>query len=125
MKLKRDARTLKAKAIASLKRGLEAFNNHDDNGRTEAVLLMFQHASEMLVKALLVQKGQDVFDEEKGTSIGIDKALTTAQSKGWITASQTGAIRVIDAMRNSAQHWMIVVPEDALYINARAFVDSP
>ncbi|APP02136.1 hypothetical protein TB9_18280 [Xanthomonas perforans] len=122
MKLKRDARTLKAKAIASLKRGLEAFNNHDDNGRTEAVLLMFQHASEMLVKALLVQKGQDVFDEEKGTSIGIDKALTTAQSKGWITASQTGAIRVIDAMRNSAQHWMIVVPEDALYINARALI---
>ncbi|MCF6092372.1 hypothetical protein L2193_22180, partial [Xanthomonas perforans] len=52
----------------------------------------------------------------------IDKALTTAQSKGWITASQTGAIRVIDAMRNSAQHWMIVVPEDALYINARAFI---
>ena len=30
MKLKREAKTLKAKAIASLKRGLEAFNNHDD-----------------------------------------------------------------------------------------------
>lgn len=83
VKLKREAKTLKAKSIASLKRGLEAFNNHDDDGRPESVLLMLQHASEMLVKALLVQKGQDVFDKEKGTSIGIKKALNVAQSKGW------------------------------------------
>lgn len=122
MKLKREARTLKAKAIASLKRGLEAFNNHDDDGRPETVLLMLQHASEMLAKALLVQKGQDVFDKEKGTSIGIERALNIAQSKGWMSAAQAGAIRVIDAMRDQAQHWMIVVPEDALYINARALI---
>jgi hypothetical protein len=38
VKLKREAKTLKAKAIASLKRGLEAFNNHDDDGRPETVL---------------------------------------------------------------------------------------
>lgn len=122
MKLKREAKTLKAKAIASLKRGLEAFNNHDDDGRPETVLLMLQHASEMLAKALLVQKGQDVFDKEKGTSIGIEKALNIAQSKGWMNASQAGAIRVVDVMRDQAQHWIIVVPEDALYINARALI---
>lgn len=122
MKLKREAKTLKAKSIASLKRGLEAFNNHDDDGRPETVLLMLQHASEMLAKALLVQKGQDVFDKEKGTSIGIEKALNIAQSKGWMNTAQAGAIRVIDAMRDQAQHWMIVVPEDALYINARALI---
>ncbi|MCU7254166.1 hypothetical protein NYR20_10935 [Pseudomonas aeruginosa] len=90
MKLKREAKTLKAKAIASLKRGLEAFNNHDDDGRPETVLLMLQHASEMLTKALLVQKGQSVFDKEKGTSIGIEKALNIAQSQGWISAAQAG-----------------------------------
>lgn len=124
MKLKREARTLKAKAIASLKRALEAFNNHDDDGRPEIVLLLLQHASEMLTKALLVQKGQDVFDKEKGTSVGIEKAVNIAQSKGWINAAQAGAIRVIDAMRDQAQHWMIVVPEDALYINARALITA-
>lgn len=83
---------------------------------------MLQHASEMLTKALLVQKGQSVFDKEKGTSIGIEKALNIAQSQGWISAAQAGAIRVIDAMRDQAQHWMIVVPEDTLYINARALI---
>ena len=124
VKLKREAKTLKAKAVASLKRGLEAFNNHDDDGRAETVLLMLQHASEMLTKALLVQKGQDVFDKEKGISIGIEKALNIAQSKGWMSAAQAGPIRAIDAMRDQAQHWMIVVPEDALYINARALITT-
>lgn len=122
MKLKREARTLKSKAIASLKRGLGVFNNHDDEGRPETVLLLLQHASEMLIKALLVQRGQNVFDKEKGTSIGIERALNIAQSKGWVSATQAGAVRVIDAMRDQAQHWMIVVPEDALYINARALI---
>lgn len=124
MKLKRDAKTLKAKAIASLKRALEAFNNHDEDGRPETILLLLQHSSEMLTKALLIQKGQDVFDKEKGTSIGIERAINIAQSKGWLNAAQAGAIRAIDAMRDQVQHWMIVLPEDALYINARALITA-
>jgi hypothetical protein len=124
VKLKREAKTLKAKAMASLKRGLEAFNNHNDDGRPETVLLMLQHSSEMLIKALLVQKGHNVFDKEKGTSIGIEKALNIAQSKGWLSAAQAGSIRVINAMRDQAQHWMIVVPEDALFINARTLITA-
>lgn len=124
MKLKREARTLKAKAIASLKRALQAFNDHDDDGRSETVLLLLQHASEMLVKALLVQKGQNVFDKEKGTSIGIEKAVNIAESKGWLNSSQAGALRVVSAMRDQAQHWMIVLPEDALYINARVLITA-
>jgi len=124
MKLKRDAKTLKAKAIASLKRALEAFNNHDDDGRPETVLLLMQHACEMLIKALLIQNGKGVFDKEKGTSIGVDKALNIAQSNGWLNSTQAGAIRVIDALRDQAQHWMVVVPEDVLYINARALITA-
>ncbi|MBT9569416.1 MAG: hypothetical protein IV085_14095 [Thiobacillus sp.] len=124
MKLKREARTLKAKAIASLRRGLETFNSHNDEGRPESVLLFLQHTSEMLIKALLVQNGQGVFDKEKGTSIGLEKALNIAQSKGWISAAQAGSIRVVNAMRDQAQHWMIVVPEDVLYINARALITT-
>lgn len=124
MKLKREARTLKGKSLASLRRGLEAFNSHDDQGRPEAVLLYLQHACEMLMKALLVQKGQTVFVKEQGTSIGLEKALNIGQSKGWISQPQAGSIRVIDAMRDQAQHWMIVVPEDALYINARALITT-
>lgn len=124
MKLKREARTLKTKAIASLRRGLEAFNSYDDHGRPESVLLFLQHTCEMLIKALLVQKGQDVFDKKKGTSIGLEKGLNIAQSKAWITSAQAGSVRAVDAMRDQAQHWMIVVPEDVLYINSRALITT-
>lgn len=124
MKLKREARTLKNKAIASLRRGLEVFNGHDDQGRTESVLLHLQHSSEMLTKALLVQKSKNVFDKQKGLAIGLDKALSVATSSGFMTAAQAGSIRALDTMRDAAQHWMIVVPEDALFVNARALITT-
>lgn len=124
MKLKREARTLKSKAMASLRRGMEVFNSHDDQGRHESVLLHLQHSAEMLIKALLFQKGKEVFDKEKGTSIGIKSAVGIAQANGWLDESEAGAIRTIDTMRDQAQHWMIVVAEDALYINARALVTT-
>lgn len=124
MKLKREARTLKSKGIASLRRGLEVFNSHDDQGRTESVLLHMQHCSEMLIKALLIQKSQPVFDKEKGISIGLDRALNVATANGYMNASQAGTIRTIDAMRDAAQHWMIVVSEEVLYLNARALITT-
>ncbi|MDJ1161405.1 hypothetical protein QHI69_05735 [Burkholderia gladioli pv. gladioli] len=124
MKLKRDTRTLKQHGLASLRRGLEIFNGYDDRGRTESVLLHLQHSSEMLVKALLVQRSQPVFDKEKGTSIGLERALNVATSNGYITGVQAGAIRAIDAMRDAAQHWMLVVPEDVLYLNSRTLITA-
>ncbi|EKT4531419.1 hypothetical protein QEM33_004037 [Pseudomonas putida] len=124
MKLKREARTLKSKAIASLRRGLEVFNGHDDHGRTESVLLHLQHSSEMLTKALLVQKAKEVFDKQRGIAIGLEKALNVATASGYITPAQAGSIRAIDTMRDAAQHWMIVVPEDALFVTARALITT-
>jgi hypothetical protein len=54
-KLRREARTLKAKALCSLRRTVTAFNACDDDGRTTCVLLHRQHAVEMLLKSILVQ----------------------------------------------------------------------
>jgi hypothetical protein len=82
-----QAKTLKNNAIASLRRGLEVFNGHDDHGRTESVLLHFQHSSEMLTKALLVQKSKEVFDKQKGIAIGLDRALNVATASGYMTAA--------------------------------------
>lgn len=124
MKLKREAKTLKSKALASLRHALDVFNGNDDRGRTESVLLHLQHCSEMLVKALLVQKSVSVFDKEKGISIGLEKALNLAVSHDYIRQSQAGAVRSIDTMRDAAQHWMIVVTEEVLYLNARALITA-
>jgi hypothetical protein len=122
MKLKRDARTLKLKAICSLRRAVTAYNGCDEDGRVTTVLLHMQHASEMLLKTILVQRGVQVMDPAKKTSIGHEKCVNLAMQHAKVTAAEAGLLRAIDALRDGEQHWMIVVPEDVLYLHARGFV---
>jgi hypothetical protein len=114
-KLRREARTLKAKALCSLRRAVTAFNSCDDDGRTTCVLLYMQHAAEMLLKAILVQKGMRVFDPNKRTIIGFEKCVNLATQHAKLTQEEAGLLRTVDALRDAEQHWLIVVPEDVLY----------
>ena len=116
MKLKRDARTLKIKAVCSLRRAVTAFNGYDDDGRATTVLLHMQHTSEMLLKAVLVQRGVQVMDPNKKTSIGHEKCVNLAMQHAKLTVSEAGLLRTVNALRDAEQHWMIVVPEDVLYL---------
>lgn len=122
MKLRRDARTLKAKALCSLRRAVTAFNGCDEDGRVTTVLLHLQHASEILLKAVLVQRGIRVIDPLKKTSIGHDKCVNLATQHAKLSISDAGLLRAVDALRDAEQHWMIVVPEDVLYLHARGLV---
>ena len=117
-KLRREARTLKAKALCSLRRAVTAFNACDDDGRTTSVLLHMQHAAEMLLKAILVQKRAKVFDPTKQTSIGFEKCVNLASQYAKLTQEEAGLLGAMDALRDAEQHWMIVVPEDVLYLHA-------
>ena len=124
MKLRREARTLKGKAISSLRRAVAAFNSFDEDGRLTAVLLHLQHSAEMLLKAMLVQKGVAVFDNAKKTSVGFERCVNLAAANCGLKPQEAGLLRAVDAMRDAEQHWMIVVPEDALYLHARGFVTA-
>ena len=121
-KLRRETRTLKAKALCSLRRAVTAFNACDDDGRTTSVLLHMQHAAEMLLKAVLVQKGVKVFDPNKRTSIGFEKCVNLATQHARLTQEEAGLLRAVDALRDAEQHWLIIVPEDVLYLHARGFI---
>lgn len=65
MKLVRDAKTLKEKAIASLKIAMATFNSYEEEGRITSVLLHLQHACEMLLKAVLVQNRAAVMSDNQ------------------------------------------------------------
>jgi hypothetical protein len=122
MKLKQTSRVLKNKAVASLTSAVEAFNAPRDQGRTTRVLLHLQHAFEMLLKAALVQYGNAVFDPKDGRSIGFERCLGLGQASDTIKLSETdaGTLRAIDALRDDEQHWFNHVPEQLLYLHARA-----
>jgi hypothetical protein len=120
----RDARTLRAKAISSLRLAMAAFNSYDEDGRVTTVLLHLQHASEMLLKAALVQAKVKVFDKDTGQSLGFEKCLRLCQSSHGLTPEQAGIMRAIDSLRDAAQHWFVFVSEDLLYLHTRALVTA-
>jgi hypothetical protein len=121
VKLRRDARNLKQKALSSLRRGLVAFNAYDDDGRITTVLLHFQHCCEMLVKAALVQKRVNIFDGS-GRTFSLEKCANLAKQHCGVTEGEAGLMRALDSLRNAEQHWFIRIDEDVLYLHARGLV---
>jgi hypothetical protein len=122
VKLRREAKILHDKALASLRRAVGAFNSYDDSGRSTAVLRDLQHAFEMILKAALVQRGRRVFDRKSGTSIGFDKCVHLTVEALGLDEQQAGTLRAIDALRDEEQHWFAHVTEGLLYAHARAGV---
>lgn len=121
-RLRRDARILKAKSLASLRRSTEAFNSHHEDGRITAVLLHLQHAFEMLLKACLVERGESVFDQKQGRSIGVDKCISRNMQALPLSEDEAGLLRAIDALRDDEQHWYTETSEGILYAHCRAAV---
>lgn len=123
-RFRREAKTLRNKALASLRCGLGSFNSFHEDGRLTTTLLHLQHASEMLLKASLVQKRIGVFDKKKGTSIGFQKCVNLASQANTcrLSPSEAGTLRAIDSLRDAEQHWFIVVEEELLYLHVRALV---
>lgn len=124
MKLVRDAKTLKLKAISSLRTAMVAFNSYDDEGRVTSILLHLQHACEMLLKAVLLQNRRKVFDKDTGKSLGFEKCLNLCQAHYALSASEAGVMRTMDALRDAAQHWFVFVSEDILYMQTRALITA-
>jgi len=104
MKLRRETRILKDKAISSLRRATAAFNSYDDDGRVTTVLLHLQHSFEMLLKAALVQRRVRVFDSRLGQSIGFEKCVNLGLEHLRLSDEEAGTLRTIDAFRDDEQH---------------------
>lgn len=122
MKLRRETKMLKDKALASFRRSAEAFNSFDNVGRATSVLLHCQHAFEMLLKAALVQNGVKVFDKRDGRAIGFERCVNLARQNLKLTESEAGVARAIDALRDDEQHWLSACDEGILYIHLRGAV---
>lgn len=120
--MKRDARILKQKAVASLRRATGAFNALDDDGRHTSVLLHLQHAFEMLVKAALRQRGVPIVDRQSGRSIGFKKCLNLAPQHLGLSSEDVGTLRAIDQLRDDEYHYLGLVSEGILYVYLRAAV---
>ncbi|WP_374547065.1 DUF3644 domain-containing protein [Streptomyces sp. DH7] len=123
MRLRRESRILKEKALASLSNAVTAFNSPQASAsRTTVSLMSTQHSFEMLLKGALVQLKVDVFDRDADMSFGFDKCVNLCKEKLGISEQEAGYLRMLAKLRDAEQHWYGVVSEGILYTCMRAAV---
>jgi len=122
--MKREAKLLLKKGVDSLILSVDNFNGSSDRGRVEAVLILLDHAFEMLLKATLVQRGVEIRDDKNANhTIGFDacvrKGLTDGAAK-FLSYNQALTLQVINGLRDAAQHHLLDISEQHLYITTQS-----
>lgn len=122
-RLRRDTRRFKHCALNSLLLAIEMFNRPHDVGRTEAVLMLLQHAFEMLLKAAIYEERKTISDSKTSIAWGFDKCLGIARSGlNILNEDQAQTLSILDGLRDCATHNLIELTEQALYVHTQAAV---
>lgn len=107
----------------SLVLAIERFNCPWDRGRQEVTLLLLDRAFELLLKAAILHKGGRIREKGEKETFGHDKCVRVCLSDGkvaCISSEQALTIQVINSLRDAAQHYMLEVSEEQLYLYAQA-----
>lgn len=122
-KLKKNITPLIDKSIESLTLAIELFNRPTEVARTHGVLILLQHAFEMLLKACILQKTGSIHDKGQQYTYGFDRCLSIATEQLKIISSDERAtLSILDAQRDQAAHYYIDMSEDVLYVHAQSAV---
>ena len=124
--MRKESRTLHAKAVDSLVLAVDHFNRAWDRGRTEAVLILLDRSFELLLKAIIVHRaGGSAIREpgKQGMTLGFDhclrKCLSDAKLK-CLDEDDAVALQALNTLRDAAQHYMVEMAEDHLYVHAQS-----
>jgi hypothetical protein len=122
-KLKKNVAPLLDKSIESLTLAIELFNRPTEVARTHGVLILMQHAFEMLLKACILQLTGSIHDREQRYTYGFDRCLAVATEQLKIISSDERAtLSILDAQRDQAAHYYVEMSEDILYVHAQSGV---
>jgi Domain of unknown function (DUF3644) len=123
--MRREARLLLIKAIDSLVLSVEQFNRADERGRVSTVLILLDHSFEMLLKASILHRGGKIREPRARETVGFDacvrRALSDANIK-FLEAVQALTMQTINGLRDAAQHHLIDVSEQQLYLHSQSGV---
>lgn len=123
--MKTEGKLLKNKAIDSLLLSIEHFNSIHDRGRLEAVLILLDHAFEMLLKGAILYKGGRIRRRGENNTLGFDACVRLALSHkkvGFLTDDQVLVLQTINGLRDAAQHHLLNLSEGQLYIHTQSGV---
>ena len=120
--MKREVKHLRQKALDSLLLAIEHFNRPFDRGRAHSVLIFLDHSFEMLLKAAILHKGGKIRKRRAKQTIGFDACVTEGFGNPeirFLKNEQAISLQTINALRDAAQHYLIDVPEQQLYLHTQ------
>ena len=123
--MKKHSRVLFEKSLDSFILSIEHFNRPWDCGRQEAVLILLDRAFELLLKAIILHKGGKIRERYAKETIGFDKCVRKCISNEKVkclTEEQGLTIQIINSFRDAAQHDIVELSEQELYMYSQAGV---
>lgn len=123
--MKREAKLLLGKACDSLVLSIELFNRPHERGRISSTLIQLDHGFEMLMKAAILQRGGRIRDRGARETIGFDACVRRSLTDGkirYLTEAQALVLQTVNGLRDAAQHHLLDISEDQLYINVQSGV---
>src|SRR3990172_1494141 len=123
--MKKEPRMLLRRSLDSLVLAVERYNSPWDRGRQEVMLLLLDRAFELLLKAAILHRGGRIPEPGDKETLGHDKCVRVCLSEGTLrclTSEQALTIQVVNSLRDAAQHYMLDVSEQQLYVYAQAGV---
>jgi hypothetical protein len=121
--MRKEARMLFDRSADSLVLAVERFNCPWNRGRQEVTLLLLDRAFELLLKAAILHRGGRIREPGEKETIGHDKCVRICLSDkkvSFLSNEQALTIQVINSLRDAAQHYMLQVSEQQLYLYAQA-----
>lgn len=112
-------------AIDSLVLGIEHFNRPSDIGRHASVLMMLDHAAEMLLKAALADRGDPLRNPKNGYAHSLEHCLKLVHEDAtlrFLSADERRTIQVLNGLRDQAQHYIVDITEEFLYTVSQGIV---
>lgn len=121
--MRKEAKMLLERATDSLVLAIEKFNCPWDRGRQEITLLLLDRAFELLLKAAILHRGGRIREVGEKETFGHDKCVRVCLSEKKVQClsnEEALTVQVINSLRDAAQHYMVQVSEQQLYLYAQA-----
>ena len=123
--MKKQAKLLFDKSVDSLILSISHFNSPWDRGRKEVVLILIDRAFELLLKSIILHKGGKIREAYARETIGHEKCVRKCISQPklkCLTEEQGLTIQIINSFRDAAQHDIVELSEQELYMYSQAGV---
>ena len=123
--MKKEVKLLLDRSIDSVLISIEHFNRPWDRGRTDVVLILLDRSFELFLKSIILHRGGKIRDRGQKETIGFEKCIRRCLSNDdlkCLSEDQALTIQIINSLRDAAQHHLLEISEQQLYIYVQAGV---